>query len=106
MIGLAEARRLLRASGFEPVAVRGYGYVLHRTERLPFAPIVGAVEKRLQRETRCRPSLSTSSWPRDPFPPQANPAHDTLHPAGLGHCNPHRTATRRAVHYTSSMTAR
>jgi ubiquinone/menaquinone biosynthesis C-methylase UbiE len=47
MIGLAEASQLLRANGFEPVVVRGYGYLLQRTERLTLAPIVGAVEKRL-----------------------------------------------------------
>jgi SAM-dependent methyltransferase len=47
MMGLGEASQLLRANGFEPVAVRGYGYLLQRTERIPLAPIVGAMEKRL-----------------------------------------------------------
>jgi len=47
MIGLTEACQLLRANGFEPVAVRGYGYLLQRTKRLPLAPLIGAIEKRL-----------------------------------------------------------
>lgn len=45
MMGLGEARRLLLANGFEPLAVHGYGYLLHRTHRVPLAPLVGAAER-------------------------------------------------------------
>lgn len=47
MIDLADAIQLLRSNGFEPEIVRGYGYLLHRTERVPFAPLVSAIEKKL-----------------------------------------------------------
>lgn len=47
MMTLGEARQLLRENGFEPVDVRGYGYLLYRKKRPRFVASVGAVERKL-----------------------------------------------------------
>ena len=49
VIGLGEALRLLRTNGFDPVAVRGYGYLLHRTQHVPLAPVLSPLERGLAR---------------------------------------------------------
>ena len=56
-MGLDQACSLLRANGFDPAIIRGYGYLLQRSERLLFARSVRAVEKKLA-EWNVAPSLA------------------------------------------------
>jgi len=44
---LRQADQILRENGFEPVSVRGYGYLFHRTLRVPLPSVIGPIERRL-----------------------------------------------------------
>jgi len=49
MATLREACGLLRTNGFEPASIHGYGYLLHRTVRVPFPAIKSRLERGIAR---------------------------------------------------------